>query len=331
MSVLAVFTGPEDERLVRVRFQGKHWEAIFKRWKTPVMVPDDVWEFLQKQPGFLEKGFSMNAWFEKHPDESITIRRHSALGDLIQLILALHERPHLLEKIELETQPRYKCFAKYFWPSRVDKKICPTGLVLNFDGLVELDQTEDYYRKMHRIDIFREFLGIYEEEPQAPKFLLEDHSPYWEKARIRTPAANYFVINQKGSRFDNTLPPDLLQALVNLLREKYRVVLVTNDPQHPDDLPDDLEYPALFKVVAQAKRVIVTDSGLLWVAHLTNTPVTAMLGNTTPETRLRYAPPASNHVDVKELVESYEHSFEKYLYEGDVNQLYYKVEEKISQ
>lgn len=331
MSVLVVFTGPEDERLVRVRLPGLHFEATFQRWKTPKMVPDEVWEHLQSQPGFIEKGFSLKQWLETNEDKSLVIRRHSALGDLIQLIMALHDKPELLFRVEIETQYRYQKFADYFWPTKIDKSKVSTGLVLNFDGLVELDQTEDYYRKLHRIDIFREFLGIYQEEPQLPKFLEQDLSDYWKNARLRIPATDYYVINQKGSRYDNTLPPDLLQKLVDKLRETTRVVLVTTAPTHPDDLPDDLEYPALFRVVANAKRLIVTDSGLLWVAHLTKTPTTLLLGNTTFETRLKYLPADKNFLDVKTLVDKYEHSYEKYLYDGDFLPFYDAVLEKLNE
>ena len=299
MSVLVIFTGPEDKKLIRLRLPGRHmFQRIFLKWGEPVLVDDEEALHILKHPGFIQKGFSVNSWLDSNPGEYVAVRRHAALGDVIQLLMSLRDQLELQKKVTIETQNQYKEVVDYFWKPEVTGK---PGIIVNFDGLAELDQTDAYYKTLHRVDIFRQTLGM-DNTGALPLMMLEDHSDFWAKSTIRTPSEPYVVMNYKGSRPDNTINPDIVLDVIEGLRKNVRVIVMGAPiSDHPDNYPDNLDFPSLFKVVANAKCTVVTDSGLLWVSHITHTPVLAMLRETTYETRVRYAHPNSQVLDLKKL------------------------------
>lgn len=310
-----LYTGPQPSIGVGLYSAGLF--HVFHRWGAPVGFPDEIAEQILKNPGFIERGFAVRNWLEKNPGKRIELRRVSALGDVLQLLIALNDFPELKDRVRIFTQFRYKELVERFWGPSFSGQ---PDLVINFDGLVERDATDPEFSKFHRIDIYRQALGFPCEVPC--KFLEQDHSSYWTSAILDLPGTPYWILNQKGSRIDNSLHPETLKSCVEILRKKIPVVLITDNPQSELDYPDNLPWRELFKLVAGAKRVICTDSGLLWVAHFTRTPVTVILRKSRPEQRLTYAPSGSRCVDLLTFPESeLSRGTEPYVFSGSPEML----------
>lgn len=297
-----IYTGPQNEVLIRLHKPAPQFNAIFRRWGKPVPVPECHVELILKMPGFIEKNFSMTQWLDRYPDSVVEIARYSALGDVLQLILALRDKSYLSNRIRIRTQESYKELATHFWFGNVADPSKVT-LRLNFDGLVEQDATSALFSGMHRVDIYRQALEF--DLNKKPIMMNEDLSAYWGDPRIKIPYGKYWVINRSGSRKDNSLDPLIIDEVVSKLRDKIQLVQIRDitkgDTDHPLDFHCGQDYPDLFYLVKNSQGVLVTDSGLMWVSHFTNTPIHVMLKSSPSSTRMNYAPDGSTHINLNKL------------------------------
>lgn len=322
-----VYTGPQESTQIRIH-RPRLYIQNFQRWKKPVNVPDEYADPILKMPGFIEEGFSLKSWLQKRGNQNsyIEITRVAALGDLLQLIMALRDEDFFDGKFLIKTQERYNGIVEAYIPPipKEWRKKDPI-LCLHLDGLVERDHEEgSRFVEMHRVDIFRETLGV--DYTGRPRMLDKmDLSHFWKVSSWEPKKPkSYVLMNFKGSRIDNTIQPDVLLETIRILRNHLRLVLIVPDdwdlPSHPDNYPDNMDYPTLFKMVHNADRVFVTDSGLLWVSHITNTPVIGMLRKTKPPQRLSYASEGTKHLDFN-LLKSEPRTKDPYVYSGDPEEL----------
>jgi ADP-heptose:LPS heptosyltransferase len=239
---------------------------------------------------------------EKKNDLSICFWRTFALGDILVLTPIFNWLKEMYPacSIYFATVSLYLDLFKYWDAVRsVGKRHVFTidyDVGYYLDGVVEKDHREDRFSYMHRLDINCEFLGI--PVPKDPIFSL----PYSEKeklwaektiAEFASPNKPVMVMQVSGAMWFNSLPLPKVKAIAEGLSEVCSLILVHNS-RGPLDLPNVLNLAGkttvheLAAIIDSADVALTMDSGTLWVAHCTKTPIIAMFGHTRAEEKMAH-------------------------------------------
>lgn len=250
----------------------------------------------------LTEGITLLEQMRKKSDSSICFWRTYALGDILLLtpIFNWLKEEYPACRIYLATDPKFLGLFKY-WDvvTVIDKRMVlsvdyDVGYYL--DGIVEKDHRgmEESYK--HRLDIYCEFLGI--PVPKEPVFSLpfSENEKEWAEGVVRPLRKNgkpVVAMQIFGSTFLKRLPFDKVVRIVNKLSDMCSLVLVHDAKEYLSgadvlNLTGETNIHQLTAVIDSVDSVITMDSGILWVAHCTKTPVIALLGPTREQERLKY-------------------------------------------
>lgn len=154
--------------------------------------------------------------------------------------------------------------------SRLEKDSDSVGIIL--DGVVELDHQGGEESSLHRVDIYRKFIGL----PTIGK------SPIWS-TKPRYAGTHGVVFSSGGSNSLKQLPPDTANYVVKQLERRFNKIVHINHNKL-------ISAENFIETIRDARVLITMDSAALWVAHFTATPVVLILGPTREAERLSYHP-----------------------------------------
>jgi len=250
----------------------------------------------------LKKGISLLEQLERNPESSVCFLRTYALGDILLLTPVFNwiKERFPAATVYLATVPKFMGLFKY-WDAveTVDKRNLPyiqyeIGYYL--DGVVERDHSGNEYSYKHRLDIYCEFLGI----PQIkdPVFSLpygEDEKS-WAEGVVR-PLRHYgkpvIAVQVSGSTAIKRLPSDKVVEIAERLSDICSLIFVHEAREffgeiNVMNLTGMTNVHQLTALIDNVDAVVTMDSGVLWIAHATKTPVIALLGPTRESERLKY-------------------------------------------
>jgi len=222
----------------------------------------------------------------------LAIRRF-ALGDVLMLLCVLRELKsyYKIDHITLATSGMLAAHPVINQLNFSADLIVPISGVsklsydaaCHLDGWLELDHMSDEFSSKHRVDLYREFFGL----PTG-------RSPDWSGFETRV-SAEYFVFCPAGRRIYNSLSPRLAEEIKTALSRHKKVVTISDENRVEDD--------KLVDIIAGASVLVTVDSGPLWIAHYTATPVVFLSGPTKPEQRVSYHPLYPDGVETVQLAE----------------------------
>lgn len=250
----------------------------------------------------LNKGVSLLEQLEKNPESSVCFLRTYALGDIILLtpIINWIRDKYPSVKVYLATVPKFMGLFKY-WDAieTVDKRnlpFIPYEIGYYLDGVVERDHSGNEYSYKHRLDIYCEFLGI----PQIkdPVFSL----PYGESEKswaegivreVRDCGKPVVAVQVAGSTAIKSLSLDKVADIAERLCDICSLIFVHEAKEYFGEinamnLTGMTDIHQLAALIDSVDVVVTMDSGVLWIAHATKTPVIALLGPTREAERLKY-------------------------------------------
>ena len=247
------------------------------------------------------RGISLIDQMKRKPDSTICFWRSYALGDILLLTPIFNQLKETYPActILLATASRFIEVFKY-WDKvgTADKRTVAHrhyDIGYHLDGIVERDHTGEPWSHKHRLDLYCDFLGI--PAPKDPLFSL----PYGEDERrwaeelttgLRLKEKPIVVMQLFGSKPIKSFPPGKVERIARKLSYVYTVILVHSHSGEIDgeavDLSGKTTVHELAAVIDCADAVVTMDSGVLWVAHATQTPVVALLGPTREPERLSY-------------------------------------------
>lgn len=239
---------------------------------------------------------------KRKPDSSICFLRTFALGDILILTPIFNslrkEYPDC--KIIFCTASGFVNLFKY-WDevSTVSKTRLIFGnydVGFSLDGVVEKDHRGDSYSYMHRLDIYCEFMNY--PVPPDPIFSL----PYGEQERewaegiigkLKVSDKPIAIMQISGAMWFNSFRPEKMINIATGLSDACSVILVHNSRLSVEvpnvlNLSGKTTHHQLVALIDCADVAITMDSGTLWVAHCTKTPVIAMFGHTRAIEKMKY-------------------------------------------
>jgi len=214
---------------------------------------------------------------------SVLLVRNFALGDVLMLIPVVRElRERYPDKIfSLATRPEITESSIFL--ELVDGAFDAVGnyhglvqskydLGILLDGILERDHRIREYSRKHRVDIYREFLGL----PTR-------RQPVWS-LQTNWIGRSGGVFCSGGRNRVKQLPKPTAEYITKKLRGRgFRKVL---------HVCDDLRVPDadLLKAMRDARVLVTMDTAPLWIAHFLATPTVLITGPTRGSERLSYHP-----------------------------------------
>jgi ADP-heptose:LPS heptosyltransferase len=148
----------------------------------------------------------------------------------------------------------------------------PTPVIGFFlDGVLEVDHQGGRESYIHRVDLYREFMGL----PTGV-------NPVWSE-KERFVGEQGVVFCSGGSQRIKQLPKETVDFILEKLTKKYWAVTHISNGNF---LPPE----TLVEKIRNARVLITMDSSPLWIAHFTGTPVVLLSGPTRGLERLSYHP-----------------------------------------
>jgi len=260
-------------------------------WKyDPIEIPPNCF-FPSRNVGQFKVCDSISEYL-KSAKRLLVIRRF-ALGDVLMLLCVLRELKayYKLDHITLATSGmladhpvinQLNFSADLITStSRLDK--ISYDAACHLDGWLEMDHISDKFAFKHRIDLYREFFEL----PTGK-------DPDWSGFEIKV-SSKYIVFCPAGRRIYNSLSLKLTKEIEKGLSRHKKVVLISDENRVEDD--------KLVDIIAEASVLVTVDSGPLWIAHYTATPVVFLSGPTKPEQRVSYHPLYPDGVETVRLAE----------------------------
>jgi len=228
-------------------------------------------------------------------DKSFYISRSFALGDTLMAVPVVRYCQGLGYKVQMRVADQYlEMMRRLEVESESCNSLPPTdtlGIVV--DGVVERDHGNSPLRNYHRVKIYFMVLGT--KQPSV-------HELNWDWDPDRFPPnpvteGNYVVFLGHGANTRKQLPAEAIRKVCLALNEEGVKVYYTGSPRFDHDERMTVHTGStwtksqLFPAIAGARCFVTMDSGPLWVAHFTKTPVVGILGPTGGEQhRLAYHP-----------------------------------------
>jgi len=250
----------------------------------------------------LSNGHTLGEQLKRKPDSSICFWRTYALDDILLLtpIFNWLKEEYPSCQIHLATATGFVGLFKYWDVVRtVDKR---NVLTLDYDvgyyldGIVEKDHRGNEYSYKHRLDIYCDFLGI--PVPKEPVFSL----PYGQEERVwaesvvgalRESGKPIVAMQVMGATKTRRMPLGKVMKIAQPLMEVCSLIFVHDTKESVAekgtmDLTGMTTVHQLAALIDCADAVVTLDSGILWIAHCTKTPVIVLLGHTREQERMTY-------------------------------------------
>jgi ADP-heptose:LPS heptosyltransferase len=251
---------------------------------------------------WLTDGVRLDDFMKTDPSATVCFCRTYGLGDILVLtpiFSSLKER-YPESKVVFATADGFVPLFKYWdWVKsvrRVDLPFQSYGIGYYLDGVVEKDHEGGRYSYMHRLDINCDFIGW--PVPKDPVFSLpySDVEKKWAEtvvASARQGGKAVVVMQLSGAMWFNRFPLAKTAKIAGELSRTCSVILIHNFKQSVDldgvtNLTGLTTVHELTALIDAADVAVTMDSGALWVAHCTKTPVVAIFGHTRTKEKMAH-------------------------------------------
>lgn len=231
--------------------------------------------------------------------ESLTLVREFALGDLIMLIPVARnfKKQKNIKNLFIATSERFIKPLNTLFPDLEFLKLstCESkkhGLKIHLNGILECDHSlNNEQRNLHRVDIYGKFLDTKIDQ-------LDWSSQMQTKGRLFIkPQENTIALQIRGSGYMKTLPYEFVQRMaLSIAAKGFKVLLIDQDAGKGFEGKNIINACGKMSVVdiienlKYCKCVLTMDSGVLWLAHVASCPVITFLGSTREHERLSLHP-----------------------------------------
>lgn len=279
-------------------------------YRLPMMEPmtifprfcfDEKAAALPKLP-CLSDGMRLDRFMEQKPNATVCLWRTYALGDIIVLTPIINSLKEICPdcKVILATADGFRDVFRYWDLVRTiaaDRlRIEQYDIGYYLDGVVERDHAGDHYSYMHRLDIYCDFMGWPVPKDSVFSLPYSDKEKGWAEAVV-SEAKNgkrpVVVMQLSGAMWFNSLPTKKVKRIASELAKTYSVILVHNYPSDIKikgvaNLAGRTTVPEAAALIDCADAVVTMDSGALWIAHCTKTPIIAMFGHTRAKEKMAH-------------------------------------------
>lgn len=250
----------------------------------------------------LADGVRLDEFMKESPSATVCFCRTYALGDILVLtpIFNSLKEKYPESKVLFATADGFMSLFKY-WDDV--KSVRRNGLLFErydigyyLDGVVEKDHRGDAHSYKHRLDINCDFIGW--PVPKDPVFSLpySDVEKKWAETVVRAvrqdgkPVA---VLQLSGAMWFNRFPLGKVMEIAGELSKICSVIMVHNFKESVNvagitNLAGQTTVHELAALIDSADVAITMDSGVLWVAHSTKTPIIAMFGHTRAKEKMAH-------------------------------------------
>jgi ADP-heptose:LPS heptosyltransferase len=242
----------------------------------------------------LADGVRLDDFMKKNPSATVCFCRTYGLGDILVLtpIFNSLKEKYPESKVLFATADSFVPMFKY-WSDvksvrRVGLEFERYDIGYYLDGVVEKDHEGGRYSYMHRLDINCDFIGW--PVPKEPIFSLpySDVERKWAERVVAASRQNgrpVVVMQLSGAMWFNRFPLGKTLEIAGELLKTCSVIMIHNFKQSVDigmvtNLAGLTTVHELTALIDNADIAITMDSGALWVAHCTRTPIIAMFGHT---------------------------------------------------
>jgi len=250
----------------------------------------------------LQECESLESFLNKHPTARVLFVRGGGLGDVLCLtpvLVVLRERyPSARFAVGTSCASIFRDWPEIETvdPRRVHGGYYDIGFML--DGILELDYVPgSYYRGKPRLQIYLDVLGM--KKIRDPVFRLtvapEDRMFARDKLGCTTGNGRKTIgVQVAGNSPMRQLPWDTVKNVIEgIAREGHTGVVLHNEKVPLEgkgiiNLSGETTLHQLAAVIHALDLVVTMDSGAMWVAHTTQTPLVAVLGPTRPEDKTCY-------------------------------------------
>ena len=256
------------------------------------VVPDSTTKMLQGFHGQYFDNISAREIFNIYP--KVTVRRQTALGDILMLLPVLDKLKKKYPGVEISAQTSSD-FMPFLSEYRGGQKDQPKIIL---DGTLERDHTGSEESYMHRVDIYGKELCIDTDK-------VEWKLPYSVNERIEVEygklgldiAPNIVALQAGGSTNLEAVPTSTLKSIAKLLISQGLNVFLFGNVRVESDFPEKMinltGKTTIFEawaLIRASKFLICFDSGPLWMSHFENKPIICLLGPTRIQERLSKHP-----------------------------------------
>jgi len=250
----------------------------------------------------LSDGVRLDEFMRQNPSATVCMWRTYALGDILVLTPLINslKEAYPESKVVLATGDGYLSLFKY-WDlvkavGKDSAQFQRYDIGYYLDEVVEKDHAGDAYSYKHRLDINCDFVGW--PVPKDPIFSLpySDVEEKWAKTIVETRRKNgkpVAVMQLSGARWFNSFPLEKVTRIADELSKVCSVIMV-------HDFTQDIKVKGIFNlagkttfheaaaIIDSADVAITMDSGALWIAHCTKTPIVAMFGHTRAKEKMAH-------------------------------------------
>lgn len=291
-----------------MRFNASKKIEVYYRlpWMEPMTILprfcfDDKVVASVKMPG-LSGGVRLDEFMRTKPDAAVCLWRTYALGDILVLSPLIHslKEGYPKCKVLLATADGFLSLFKYWdlvktiGKHSVQYESYDIGYYL--DGVVEKDHAGDAYSYKHRLDICCEFVGW--PVPKEPVFSLpySDVERGWAEAVVaahRKEGRPLVTMQLSGAMWFNGFSLEKTMRIVAKLSKACSVIMIHNAKQDVDvegvtNLAGQTTFHEAAALIDCSDVAITMDSGALWIAHCTKTPIIAMFGHTRAKEKMAH-------------------------------------------
>lgn len=242
---------------------------------------------------FLQEFGSMEAYLEDHPKARIMFVRSGGLGDVLCLTpildILLKRYPEVSLTVATETPEvfRYWEEIKAVRTRQIPGVQFDVGFML--DNVLELDyQFKSRYIGRPRLQIYMETLGMEKIVEPVFRFPFSQEDNMFARTVIKRYREDDRVIGVQvaGASPARALPLGSIKTIIDgIARAGHQVAVLHNSPveingRHIINLSGKTTLHQLAAVIHMLDLVVTMDSGCMWVAHTTQTPLIAILGPT---------------------------------------------------
>jgi len=266
-----------------VIYNGNGLQVFYNENREPIEVPPHFIVDIQPSPPSIPNVHRIDKITPYlKPNLTYVIVRSYALGDILMLIPVMREfkDKYSGSKVVLVTSGRFMTsiilrelsgdvFNAISYRIYTNPKHYDVGIILN--DILERDHQDPKYSVKHRVDIYREFLGLKSGE-----------LPVWNEEEI-SPGKHGVVFCSAGNTRKKALEDETASYIEKKLVSRFNKVCHINHNQH---IPEQ----ELLDKIRQARAVITMDTAPLWIAHFYRTPVVFLSGPTRGKERLCYHP-----------------------------------------
>lgn len=289
----------------------KNMSTIPQVYYTPVMEPFEVLPGCCFDPALLGGGVtlvaplqefgSIETYLENHPAARLMFVRSGGLGDVICLTPVLDTLLKRYPGVSITVATENEEVFRYWEPikavstRRAAGVSCDVGFLLN--DVLELDyQQLSVHAGKPRLQIYTDVLGMKKIIDPIFRFPFSQEDNVFADMMVPRNGGTDRVIGIQvaGASPTRSLPIETVRLVVNgLVSEGHQVVILHNarvdfEGERIINLSGQTTLHQLVAVIHKLDLMVTMDSGCMWVAHTTQTPLVAILGPTRPQEKTCY-------------------------------------------